>query len=290
MIENYLGFPQGVSGSELATRASAQAERFGAEVLLARPVVDIASEGSDYTVRLRDGSVLRSQAVLVATGVEWRRIEIDGLDRLLGAGVYYGAGPSEAVTCRGCRVVVIGGGNSAGQAVVRFARHASSVTLIVRGSSLEASMSHYLSQRVSALNNVEIRTNAQIVEVEGDAHLRALVVASTDGSNSARLETDALFVCIGGVPRTDGLSKVGFATDAAGYLLTGPDLDPGKADQLDSWPLPRSPLPLETNLPGLFAAGDVRSGSIKRCAAAIGEGSMAVALVHRRLAERGADR
>jgi thioredoxin reductase (NADPH) len=289
MIENYLGFPQGVSGSELATRATAQARRFGAEVLLARPVVDIARDGPGYTARLHDGSVVRCRALLVATGVEWRRLEVAGLDELLGSGVYYGAGPSEAVTCRGCRVVVVGGGNSAGQAVVRFSRYASRVTLIVRGASLDASMSHYLVRQVVGLSNVDVRTQTEIVGVEADTRLRALMLSSSGGIGTARLEADSLFVCIGGVPRTDGLSKVGFATDDAGYLLTGPDLDPTQG-RLDDWPLSRSPLPLETNLPGLFAAGDVRSGSIKRCAAAIGEGSMAVALVHRRLAEVGGDR
>jgi len=150
-------------------------------------------------------------------------------------------------------------------------------------------MSHYLVRQVAGLSNVEVRTNTEIVGVEADTRLRALMLSSTGRSRAARVETNALFVCIGGVPRTEGLSKVGLATDDAGYLLTGPDLDPAEG-KLHAWPLPRSPLPLETNLPGLFAAGDVRSGSIKRCAAAIGEGSMAVALVHRRLAEVGGDR
>jgi thioredoxin reductase (NADPH) len=224
----------------------------------------------------------------VASGVEWRRLDVAGLDDVLGAGVYYGAGPSEAVTCSDCRVAVIGGGNSAGQAVVRFSRYASRVTLIVRGSALEASMSTYLVNQVAALGNVEVRTGTEVVGIEGDARLRALQLASADGA-SVRVPVDSLFVCIGGVPRTEGLSKVGLALDDAGFLLTGPDLNPATGT-LDGWPLPRPPLPLETNLPGLFAAGDVRSGSIKRCAAAIGEGSMAVALVHRRLAELGADR
>jgi thioredoxin reductase (NADPH) len=288
MIENYLGFPQGVSGSELATRATAQAHRFGAEVLLARPLVDISSDGARYVARLSDDTAVRSRALLVASGVEWRRLEIAGLDDVLGAGVYYGAGPSEAVTCSGCRVAVIGGGNSAGQAVVRFSRYASHVTLIVRGSALEVSMSQYLVNQVTALGNVEVRTGTEVVAVEADTRVRALQLSSADGP-SVRLPVDSLFVCIGGVPRTEGLSKVGVALDDAGFLLTGPDLDP-VAGMLDRWPLSRPPFPLETNLPGVFAAGDVRSGSIKRCAAAIGEGSMAVALVHRRLAELGADR
>jgi thioredoxin reductase (NADPH) len=259
MIENYLGFPQGISGSELATRATAQARRFGAELLLARPLVDIAREDHHYLVRLSDGAVVRTRSVLAASGVDWRRLHVDGLDELLGAGVYYGAGPSEAVSCRGCRVAVVGGGNSAGQAVVRFSRYASHVTLLVRGSTLGASMSQYLVSKVSELENVDVRTGTEVVGLEADTRLRAVV-----------------------------LSSAGLATDDAGYILTGADVTTSLG-ALDSWPLSRSPLPLETNQPGLFAAGDVRSGSIKRCSAAIGEGSMAVALVHRRLAELGAE-
>jgi thioredoxin reductase (NADPH) len=226
MIENYLGFPQGVSGSELATRATAQAHRFGAEVLLARPLVDISSDGAGYVARLSDHTAVRSRALLVASGVEWRRLDVAGLDDILGAGVYYGAGPSEAVTCSGCRVAVIGGGNSAGQAVVRFSRYASRVTLIVRGSTLEASMSQYLVNQVTALGNVEVRTGTEVIDIEADTRLRGLQLSSADGPSGVGIPVDALFVCIGGVPRTEGLSKVGLALDAAGYVLTGPDLDP----------------------------------------------------------------
>jgi thioredoxin reductase (NADPH) len=288
MIENYLGFPQGISGSELATRATAQARRFGAELLLARPLVDIAREDHHYLVRLSDGAVVRTRSVLAASGVDWRRLHVDGLDELLGAGVYYGAGPSEAVSCRGCRVAVVGGGNSAGQAVVRFSRYASHVTLLVRGSTLGASMSQYLVSKVSELENVDVRTGTEVVGLEADTRLRAVVLSSHDETRLTRLPLESLFVCIGGVPRTRGLATAGLATDDAGYILTGADVTTSLG-ALDSWPLSRSPLPLETNQPGLFAAGDVRSGSIKRCSAAIGEGSMAVALVHRRLAELGAE-
>jgi thioredoxin reductase (NADPH) len=288
MIENYLGFPQGISGSELATRATAQARRFGAELLLARPLVDILHEDNGYLARLSDGTEVRTRSVLAASGVDWRRLHVEGLDELLGAGVYYGAGPSEAVSCRGCRVAVVGGGNSAGQAVVRFSRYASRVTLLVRGSTLSASMSQYLISKVSELDNVEIRTGTEVVGLEADTRLRAVVLSSHDEAGLTRLPLESLFVCIGGEPRTRGLATAGLATDDAGYILTGADAtaSPGA---LDEWPLARSPLPLETNRPGLFAAGDVRSGSIKRCSAAIGEGSMAVALVHRRLAELGAE-
>ena len=286
MIENYLGFPQGISGSELATRATAQAKRFGAEVLLARRLAHITREGPGYVAHLSDGTAVRSRAVLVASGVDWRRLEVPGIDELLGSSVYYGAGPSEAVTCSGCRVAIVGGGNSAGQAVIRFSRYAAQVTLLVRGRSLEASMSQYLISQLKGLGNVDVRTGTEVVSLESGTHLLALMVSS--GGNVARLPVDALFVCIGGVPRTQGAASVGLALDAAGYVRTGAELS-SSAGALDGWPLPRQPLPLETSLPGLFAAGDVRSGSIKRCAAAIGEGSMAVALVHQRLAEVGGE-
>jgi thioredoxin reductase (NADPH) len=286
MIENYLGFPQGISGSELATRATAQARRFGAEILLARRLAHITKDGSGYVAWMSDGTSVRSRAMLLASGVDWRRLEVPGIDELLGSGVYYGAGPSEAVTCSGSDVAVVGGGNSAGQAVIRFSRYAAHLTLLVRGSSLEASMSQYLISQVRKLGNVEVRTNTEVVDFESDAHLRALMVSS-EGS-VARLPVDALFVCIGGVPRTKGAAQVGLALDRAGFVRTGVEVT-SAAGALDGWPLSRQPLPLETNLPGLFAAGDVRSGSIKRCAAAIGEGSMAVALVHQRLAEIGGE-
>jgi thioredoxin reductase (NADPH) len=288
MIENYLGFPQGISGSELATRATAQARRFGAELLLARPLVDIRRDEDGYVARLSDGTEVRARSVLAASGVDWRRLDVEGLEGLLGAGVYYGAGPSEAVSCRGCRVAIVGGGNSAGQAVVRFSRYASRVTLLVRGSTLGASMSQYLVSKVSELDNVEVRTGTEVVGLEADTRLRALVLSSHDESGRTRLPLESLFVCIGGVPRTRGLATAGLAIDDAGFILTGAEVT-ASLGALDEWPLSRSPLPLETNRPGFFAAGDVRSGSIKRCSAAIGEGSMAVALVHRRLAELGAE-
>ena len=288
MIENYLGFPQGISGSELATRATAQARRFGAELLLARPLVDILSDDDGYLARLSDGTEVRTRTVLAASGVDWRRLELDGLDELLGAGVYYGAGPSEAVSCRGCRVAVVGGGNSAGQAAVRFSRYASHVTLLVRGPTLSASMSQYLASKVSDLDNVEVRTGTEVVALEADPRLRAIMLSSHDESGLTRLPLESLFVCIEGVPRTRGLATAGIATDDTGYILTGADVAT-PTGALDEWPLSRPPLPLETNRPGVFAAGDVRSGSIKRCSAAIGEGSMAVSLVHSRLAELGSE-
>jgi thioredoxin reductase (NADPH) len=286
MIENYLGFPSGISGSELATRAVVQARRFGAELLLARSLVDVSADGPGYVAELSDGTQLRGRAVLFASGVEWRRLDVPGIDDLLGAGVYYGAGPSEALACTGSQVVVVGGGNSAGQAAARFSRYARKVTLLVRGHDLAASMSQYLIDHLSTLSNVDVSLRTQVVGLEADDRLRAVLVRSGDNPEPVRVTAAALFVCIGGTPRTGGTGGIGLATNTGGYLVTGSDAasEPG-----GSWPLPREPLPLETNLPGVFVAGDVRCGSVKRCAAAIGEGSMAVALIHRRLAEVGDD-
>src|SRR6266516_119889 len=251
-------FSNGISGSELATRAVVQARRFGAELLLARPLVDVSADGPGYVAELSDGTLIRGRAVLFASGVEWCRLDVPGIDDLLGAGLYYGAGPSEALACTGSRVVVVGGGNSAGQAVVRFSRYARQVTLLVRGRDLGASMSQYLIDHLSAIPHVEARVRTQVVGLEADDRLRAAIVRAGD--------------------RTDGATGIALATNPAGYLVTGSD---GASNPGGRWPLPREPLPLETNRPGVFAAGDVRCGSVKRCAAAIGEGSMAVALVHR---------
>jgi len=286
MIENYLGFPNGISGSELATRAVVQARRFGAELLLARPLVEVSADGPGYVAELSDGTLVRGHAILFSSGVDWRRLELPGIDDLLGAGVYYGAGPSEALGCTGSRVIVVVGGNSAGQAVVRFSKYAQQVTLLVRGNELGASMSQYLVDRVSNLPNVDVRVRTQVVDLEADERLQAVMVRSADSAEPVRLPTDALFICIGGIPRTDGAAGIGLDTNDAGYLVTGSDLG---TDRGSDWQLPRESMPLETSRPGVFAAGDVRCGSVKRCAAAIGEGSMAVALVHRRLAETDGD-
>ena len=286
MIENYLGFPTGISGSELATRAVVQARRFGAELLLARPLAAVSADGPGYVAELSDGTLIRGRAMLFASGVEWRRLDVPGIDDLLGAGVYYGAGPSEALSCTGSQVVVVGGGNSAGQAVVRFSRYARQVTLLVRGRDLGASMSQYLVDHLSAIPNVDVRVRTEVVGLQADDRLRAVIVRSGDSTGTARLPSDALFLCIGGTPLADGAAGIGLFTNSAGYLLTGGDFASGPGG---NWPLRREPLPLETNRPGVFAAGDVRCGSVKRCSAAIGEGSMAVALVHRRLSELGGD-
>jgi thioredoxin reductase (NADPH) len=272
MIENYLGFPEGISGGELATRAAVQARKFGAEILLARRLDRVVPDAGAHVGELSDGSLVRGRALLVATGVEWRRLDAPGLDALLGAGVYYGAGPSEAQACRG--------------AGVRFSRYARRVTLLVRGPTLAASMSQYLIDRIAAVDNIEVRTRTRVVGVEGDGRLRAVVVESGGGGEQSSLAADALFVCIGGRPRTEATEDCPVLRDDAGYLMTGTDLT-ASGGVIPTWPLTRPPFPLETNLPGLFAAGDVRHGSTKRCATAIGEGAMAVALVHRHLAEAG---
>jgi thioredoxin reductase (NADPH) len=286
VIENLLGFPNGISGSELATRAVVQARRFGAELLLARPLVGVSADGPGYVAELSDGTLIRGRAVLFASGVEWRRLDVSGVDDLLGAGVYYGAGPSEALACTDSRVVVVGGGNSAGQAVVRFSRYAQQVTLLVRGHDLGSSMSQYLIDQVTAIPKVEVRVRTQVVGLEADDRLRGIILRSGDATEPVRLPVDALFICIGGTPRSDGAAGSGLVTNTAGYLVTGGDATSAPGS---TWPVPREPLPLETSRPGVFAAGDVRLGSVKRCAAAIGEGSMAVALVHRWLAEVGGD-
>jgi len=282
MIENYLGFPSGISGSELATRAAVQARRFGAELLLARQLVDVLSDGPGYVAALSDGTRVRGRALLFASGVEWRLLEVAGIDDLLGAGVYYGAGPSEALACTDSQVVVVGGGNSAGQAVVRFSRYAEKVTLLVRAASLAESMSQYLIDRLGDLPNVEVRLRSQVAGFDASDRLSAVTVSSADHAHPVSVPADALFICIGGTPRTDGAAGVGLAMNHAGYLVTGGEAADRRARD---WPLAREPMPLETNVPGVFAAGDVRCGSVKRIAAAIGEGSMAVALTHRRLAE-----
>ena len=283
LIENYLGFPDGISGSELALRAQEQARRFGAELLLARRLVGLGTEGGTYVGALSDGSVVRARSVLMATGVEWRRLEVPGIEELLGTGVYYGAGPSEAASYTGSSVALVGGGNSAGQAALYFSRYARSVTMLVRGEGLASSLSQYLVDRIMAADNIEVRLRSRVVGVDAGGRLRAVTVQEDTGPPRT-LPADALFVCIGGTPRTEWTEELSVMRDGAGYLLTGTDLLAGGRPPA-GWPRARHPFPLETSLPGLFAAGDVRYGSMKRCSAAIGEGAMAVALVHRFLAE-----
>jgi thioredoxin reductase (NADPH) len=271
-IENYLGFPMGLSGSDLARRATDQARRLGAELLTVQDAVDLRVEGAGRLVRLSGGGTLSANCVLVASGVSYNTMSAPGFAEHTGAGIYYGAALTEARSCQDQHVVVIGGANSAGQAAVYFAGYAKRVTMLVR-SSLEKSMSHYLIEQIGALERVEVRTGAQAVAAEGDGgHLRALRIRAADATETVE-EVDACFVFIGAAPRTDWLDGV-VARDERGFILAGADA------QTAGWPLKRDPYLLETTVPGVFVAGDVRARSIKRVASAVGEGSMAVSLIH----------
>jgi thioredoxin reductase (NADPH) len=275
-IENYLGFPAGLSGSDLARRATDQARRLGAELLSVQDAAAVRVEGAGRVVELSGGGTLSANCVLVASGVSYRQLDAPGFAELTGAGIYYGAAMTEARSCADQHVVIIGGANSAGQAAVHFSGYADRVTMLVRGPSLEASMSQYLVEQLAALANVTVRTGSSAVAAEGvDARLRRLQVRDRDGGETW-LDADACFVFIGAAPRTDWLDGV-VARDERGFILAGLDA------KLDGWPLKRDPFLLETSVPGIFVAGDVRARSIKRVASAVGEGSMAVSLVHQYL-------
>ncbi len=280
-IENYLGFPVGLSGGDLARRAVAQAARFGAEILTPAEATALRIQDGYPVITLAGGAEIRSQALLIATGVSYRMLDVPGVDRLAGMGVYYGAAITEAMAARGEPVFVLGGGNSAGQAAMYLARFASSVTLLVRGLSLDATMSRYLIAQIEETENISVRTGAEVVEVHGDAHLDAIVIADRDGEEAETLAAHALFIFIGASPRTDWLGDV-VARDGRGYILSGPDVAPGGGRPL-GWTAARNPLWLETSVPGVFVAGDVRHRSIKRIASAVGEGAMAVQFIHTHL-------
>jgi thioredoxin reductase (NADPH) len=276
-IENYLGFPAGLSGSDLARRATDQARRLGAELLTVSDAVALRAEGAGRFVELSGGNVLSANCVLIASGVSYRQLTAPGFAELTGAGVYYGAAMTEARSCAQQHVVVIGGANSAGQAAVHFSGYASRVTMLVRGPSLEASMSHYLVEQLAALSNVEVRTRSSAIAADGETgRLRRLRIAGPDGEYAE--DVDACFVFIGASPHTDWLEGV-VARDRHGFILAGPDVAG------DGWPLGRNPFLLETSVPGVFVAGDVRARSIKRVASAVGEGAMAVSLIHQYLVE-----
>jgi thioredoxin reductase (NADPH) len=278
-IENYLGFPDGVSGSQLADRARRQAEKFGAELITARKAIALEVNGSARTVRFADGGSIDGHAVILATGVSYRKLPARGCEALTGAGVYYGATTSGATDCNDQDVYIVGGANSAGQAAVNLSQYAKSVTLVVRGPSLEASMSYYLIQQVEAIDNIKVRTCTVVTEVCGDGRLEKLVLEDQRTGEVEEVTCGRMFIFIGAEPRTDWLDGV-VARDDHGFILAGPDLR-----NVCGWTLDRSPHHLETSVPGVFVAGDVRADSAKRVAAAVGEGSMAVMLVHRYLAE-----
>ncbi len=274
-IENYTGFPFGVSGDELASRALQQAKRLGAEIVVTRRVEAI--DPAEMTVRLDGGDILRTRSIVLATGVQWRRLEIDSVDRLVGSGIYYGAARSDAGLTQGNDVYLIGAGNSAGQAAIFFSNHARSVTLLVRGESLAESMSHYLIEQIATKTNIRVETRSEVVAVHGDEQLEAIeVIDRTTGMTSRRYAT-ALFVLIGAEAATGWLPSE-IARDEHGFVLTGAD-----ATKAGQWHADREPLALETSAPGIFAVGDIRSGSVKRVAASVGEGGVAIALVHRYL-------
>lgn len=283
-IENYLGFPGGLPGSELVRRAVAQAKRFGAHMLVPQAVEALELDGTYRRLRFADGGVVSCHALLIATGVSYRRLDVPGMDALTGAGVYYGAAAAEVAALQGQDVVVVGGGNSAGQAAMHLARFARSVTILVRGSDLSASMSHYLVNRIASTPNITVRTRTQVAAVDGNGHLERVDVltrGSGDTTDASSIPAAGMFVFIGARPRTDWLGEH-VRRDGQGYLLTGRDLA-GDDGKVAHWPLEREPYHLEASVPGVFAAGDVRHGSMKRVASGVGEGATAVSLVHRYL-------
>lgn len=283
MIENYLGFPEGIAGADLAERARQQALKFGVEILMMREGVKAEFREGKIWVDLADGGSMVARSNICATGVDWRRLGLDNEDRLLNAGVYYGAGASEAPLCSGENVFIVGGGNSAGQAVMHLADHARKVTMLVRDDALATSMSSYLIDRIAEAPNVEVIYNSEVTELDGDRRLGRLKMSSADGTETWA-DTNRLFVAIGGVPHTEWAKDTDIVRDRAGYLVTGPDLLKDGA-MPSEWKLNRAPHFLETSVPGSFAAGDVRHRSVKRVATAAGEGAMAVTFVHRYLEE-----
>jgi thioredoxin reductase (NADPH) len=280
-IENYLGFPSGISGDELTERALKQARHFGSEIAVTRSIEAVLQADAGYCVQLDGGERIQARAILLSTGVDWRRIEVPGLDRLLGRGILYGASRQEAHSVRGKRVFVVGGGNSAGQAAVFFSNYAADVVMLVRGSGLATSMSQYLIAQIAEKSNIHIEPWTQVTGVHGEEHLEEIVTTTGpfDGEHiSTRRDADALFLMIGATANTSWLPAT-LERDDKGYVCTGRDLT--------AWPLEREPFPLETSLPGIFCAGDVRHGSIKRVASGVGEGSMSIAFIHAYLALAG---
>jgi thioredoxin reductase (NADPH) len=283
-IENYLGFPDGLSGAQLTDRARRQATKFGAEVLTARDVVGLEVRGSARRVTFADGTSIDAHTVILATGVSYRQLVVPGLGELTGRGVYYGSALTEASACAGQDVYVVGGANSAGQAALYLARHAKSVTILVRGSSLEKSMSYYLIRQIADIPNIVVRTCTEVTDAYGEDHLQRLTLRSATTETSECVDAQLLFLFIGAEPLTDWLDDV-VVRDARGFVVAGPDLSVG-GERPPGWELDRMPYHLETSVPGVFVAGDARSESAKRVASAVGEGALAVMLVHRYLEKR----
>ena len=282
-IENYLGFPSGLSGSNLARRAAVQAVRFGAEILTPQEVVSLRLDGPYRIVKLNDGTEVSCHALLIACGVSYRELkEVNGINRLTGSGVYYGASMAEALSCKGEDVFMVGGANSAGQAAIHFSKYAKTVTLVVRGDSLSKSMSYYLIHQLDKTDNIRVLLNSKVTEVRGENRLEFVTITNTQSGEVQTFPSPALYIFIGAVPHTDALVGL-IERDANGFILTGPDLIYDGYKHPRGWTLDRQPFLLETNIPGVFAAGDVRHGSMKRVAASVGEGSIAVQLIHQYL-------
>jgi thioredoxin reductase (NADPH) len=280
-IENYLGFPDGISGAQLTDRARRQATKFGAEVLTTRDVTGLEVRGSARRVSFADGTSIDAHTVILATGVSYRRLDVPGLAGLTGRGVYYGSALTEAPACVGQDIYIVGGANSAGQAAVYLARHAKSVTILVRGPSLEKSMSYYLIKQIGGVPNISVRTCTEIVEAFGEKHLEGLALRDSAAGTVEQVDASMLFLFIGAEPVTGWLEGV-VERDRRGFVVAGPDLSVG-GERPRGWGLERMPYHLETSVPGVFVAGDARSESAKRVASAVGEGALAVMLVHRYL-------
>ncbi|MET9484309.1 FAD-dependent oxidoreductase [Streptomyces sp. NPDC006638] len=278
-IENYLGFPDGVSGSQLTDRARRQALKFGAEILSTREVTGMEAAGSGRVLHFGEGASITAHTVVLATGVSYRRLDAPGLEEFAGAGVFYGAAVTEAPTCKGQEVYMVGGANSAGQAAVHFSRFADRVHMLVRGGDLRRSMSSYLIDQIEAIDNIVLHPWTEVVDGKGDGHLQQLTLRDTRSGATDTVSTSWLFVFIGAEPRTEWLDGV-VVRDELGFVVTGPDLLAGGQRPAD-WTLPRDPYHLECSIPGVFAAGDVRAASLKRVASAVGDGAMAISLVHR---------
>ncbi|MGF6882322.1 thioredoxin reductase (NADPH) [Nocardia sp. GAS34] len=283
-IENYLGFPDGVSGAQLADRARRQAVKFGAELITAREVVGLDVCGSARVVNFDDGSSIAAHSVLIATGVNYRHHPAPGVDEFTGRGVYYGSAMTEAADCIDRDVYIVGGANSAGQAAVFLSRNACKVHILIRGDSLEKSMSHYLIQQIEQIGNIVVHPCTEVVSVDGHDHMERIILRNNATGAEEKVDAERLFLFIGAAPETDWLDDI-VARDPAGYVVAGPDLMVD-GNRPPGWELPRPPHHLETSVPGVFVAGDVRSDSAKRVASAVGEGAMAVMLVHRYLAKQ----
>jgi thioredoxin reductase (NADPH) len=282
-IENYLGFPSGLTGGDLTRRAVAQAKRFGVEILSPQEATGIRVDGPYRYLKLSDGSEISCHVLLLAMGVQWRTLDIPGIDKLRGAGVYYGGGTSEAISCKGETVYVIGGANSAGQAAMHFSKFTEKVIMLIRGASLSSTMSHYLIEQIQNTPNIEVWTRTSVVAVHGESRLTGITVQCSPSGDTKELPASSLFIFIGAQPRTQWLGSL-IERDDHGFILSGPDLiRDGKRPQ--SWTLDRDPSLLETSVPGVFAVGDVRHGSVKRVASGVGEGAVVVQFMHQYLAK-----